>query len=164
MCLLTWYARTSSSSHSSHSSHPLCPTPPHISPPPLTNPNRTLPAPLSILPSSGNPTPHLDFPADDDDHDDGGDADDALRLTPPPIRSSHSSHSSPSPLSPTSSPPFHPHPPTRLPPPTHPPASAVQKVIHQEMVSGQLALHRQATGRQSRVVSALTILKQHLFK
>ncbi|CAI5514693.1 unnamed protein product [Closterium sp. Naga37s-1] len=32
-----------------------------------------------------------------------------------------------------------------------------------EMVSGQLALHRQATGRQSRVVSALTILKQHLF-
>ncbi|CAI7751079.1 unnamed protein product [Closterium sp. NIES-53] len=32
-----------------------------------------------------------------------------------------------------------------------------------QMVSGQLALHRQATGRQSRVVSALTILKQHLF-
>eukprot|EP00245_Coleochaete_scutata_P007493 TRINITY_DN22916_c0_g1_i1.p1 TRINITY_DN22916_c0_g1~~TRINITY_DN22916_c0_g1_i1.p1 ORF type:complete len:276 (+),score=37.12 TRINITY_DN22916_c0_g1_i1:69-896(+) len=33
-----------------------------------------------------------------------------------------------------------------------------------EMVSSQLDLHRYATGRESRVVTALTMLKQHLFK
>lgn len=32
------------------------------------------------------------------------------------------------------------------------------------MVSGQLALHRYSTGRDSRVVTALTLLKSHLFK
>ncbi|CAN6470834.1 unnamed protein product [Victoria cruziana] len=32
-----------------------------------------------------------------------------------------------------------------------------------EMVSSQLALHRYATGRESRVVTALTLLKSHLF-
>jgi hypothetical protein len=31
------------------------------------------------------------------------------------------------------------------------------------MVSSQLALHRYATGRDSRVVTALTMLKSHLF-
>ena len=33
-----------------------------------------------------------------------------------------------------------------------------------EMVASHLALHRAASGRGSRVVSALTLLKQHLFK
>eukprot|EP00798_Chlamydomonas_sp_ICE-L_P003450 gene3450-13508_t len=32
------------------------------------------------------------------------------------------------------------------------------------MVSAQLELHKYATGRQSRVITALTMLKQHLFK
>lgn len=32
------------------------------------------------------------------------------------------------------------------------------------MVSSQLKLHQYATGRQSRVITALTLLKQHLFK
>ncbi|KXZ56175.1 hypothetical protein GPECTOR_1g150 [Gonium pectorale] len=33
-----------------------------------------------------------------------------------------------------------------------------------DMVSGQLALHRYATGRQARVITAMTMFKQHLFK
>jgi hypothetical protein len=33
-----------------------------------------------------------------------------------------------------------------------------------DMVSSQLQLHRYATGRESRVVTALTLLKSHLFK
>ncbi|GIL67855.1 hypothetical protein Vafri_21148 [Volvox africanus] len=33
-----------------------------------------------------------------------------------------------------------------------------------EMVSGQVALHRYATGRQTRVITAMTMFKQHLFK
>lgn len=33
-----------------------------------------------------------------------------------------------------------------------------------EMVSAQLALHRQSTSRQSRVITSLTLLKSHLFK
>ncbi|KAG1676258.1 hypothetical protein FOA52_006476 [Chlamydomonas sp. UWO 241] len=33
-----------------------------------------------------------------------------------------------------------------------------------DMVSAQLKLHKYATGRQSRVVTSLTMLKQHLFK
>lgn len=32
------------------------------------------------------------------------------------------------------------------------------------MVSGQLALHKYATGRQARVITAMTLFKQHLFK
>ncbi|KAG2446249.1 hypothetical protein HXX76_000841 [Chlamydomonas incerta] len=32
------------------------------------------------------------------------------------------------------------------------------------MVSGQLALHRYATGRNARVITAMTMFKQHLFK
>jgi 20S proteasome subunit beta 2 len=32
-----------------------------------------------------------------------------------------------------------------------------------DMVSSQLQLHRYATGRESRVVTALTLLKTHLF-
>jgi len=32
------------------------------------------------------------------------------------------------------------------------------------MISSQLELHRQATGRQSRVITAMTLLKSHLFK
>lgn len=32
------------------------------------------------------------------------------------------------------------------------------------MVSSQLKLHRYATGRDSRVITSLTMLKQHLFK
>ncbi|RRT74951.1 hypothetical protein B296_00004734 [Ensete ventricosum] len=33
-----------------------------------------------------------------------------------------------------------------------------------DMVSSQLQLHRYATGRESRVVTALTLLKSHLFR
>jgi hypothetical protein len=33
-----------------------------------------------------------------------------------------------------------------------------------DMVSSQLQLHRYHTGRESRVVTALTLLKKHLFK
>lgn len=33
-----------------------------------------------------------------------------------------------------------------------------------DMVSSQLQLHRYHTGRESRVVTALTLLKRHLFK
>ncbi|GFR41525.1 hypothetical protein Agub_g2221 [Astrephomene gubernaculifera] len=33
-----------------------------------------------------------------------------------------------------------------------------------DMVSGQLSLHRYGTGRQSRVITAMTMFKQHLFK
>ncbi|KAG2497849.1 hypothetical protein HYH03_004116 [Edaphochlamys debaryana] len=33
-----------------------------------------------------------------------------------------------------------------------------------DMVSGQLALHKYATGRQPRVITAMTMFKQHLFK
>ena len=32
------------------------------------------------------------------------------------------------------------------------------------MISSQLELHRYATGRQSRVVTAMTLLKSHLFR
>lgn len=32
------------------------------------------------------------------------------------------------------------------------------------MVSSQLELHRYATGRQSRVITAMTLLKSHLFR
>ena len=32
------------------------------------------------------------------------------------------------------------------------------------MVSAQLELHRYATGRQSRLITSVTLLKQHLFK
>jgi 20S proteasome subunit beta 2 len=32
------------------------------------------------------------------------------------------------------------------------------------MVSSQLELHRYATGRQSRIITAMTLLKSHLFK
>lgn len=34
----------------------------------------------------------------------------------------------------------------------------------EDMVSAQLQLHKYATGRQSRVITSLTMLKQHLFK
>jgi 20S proteasome subunit beta 2 len=33
-----------------------------------------------------------------------------------------------------------------------------------DMVSGQIALHRYGTGRQARVITAMTMFKQHLFK
>ncbi|GIL92854.1 hypothetical protein Vretimale_19179 [Volvox reticuliferus] len=33
-----------------------------------------------------------------------------------------------------------------------------------DMVSGQIALHRYATGRQTRLITAMTMFKQHLFK
>ena len=33
-----------------------------------------------------------------------------------------------------------------------------------DMVSAQLELHRYATGRKARVVTSLTMLKQHLFQ
>lgn len=32
------------------------------------------------------------------------------------------------------------------------------------MISSQLELHRLSTGREARVVTAMTLLKQHLFK
>jgi 20S proteasome subunit beta 2 len=32
------------------------------------------------------------------------------------------------------------------------------------MIASALELHRYATGRQSRVITAMTMLKQHLFK
>jgi len=35
---------------------------------------------------------------------------------------------------------------------------------HSDMVSAQLELHRYATGRKARVITSLTMLKQHLFK
>ena len=37
-------------------------------------------------------------------------------------------------------------------------------LVAADMVSAQLELHRFGTGRQSRVVTAMTLLKSHLFK
>ncbi len=37
-------------------------------------------------------------------------------------------------------------------------------LTHADMVASALELHRYGTGRASRVVTALTMLKQHLFR
>jgi len=37
-------------------------------------------------------------------------------------------------------------------------------VVFIDMVNSQLQLHRYHTGRESRVITALTLLKSHLFK
>lgn len=36
--------------------------------------------------------------------------------------------------------------------------------MHADMVSGQLELHRHAVGREARIITAMTMFKQHLFK
>ncbi len=41
---------------------------------------------------------------------------------------------------------------------------ATALLMHAGMISSQLELHRYATGRQSRIITAMTLLKSHLFK